>query len=61
MKYRVGYLGFYGGTNLGDEAILEVILKEMRAEVRCRCRGVSCNAEDTGSGRKSCCSDSGNA
>jgi len=31
MKYRVGISGSYGGMNLGDEAILEVILKELRA------------------------------
>ena len=31
MKYRVGISGSYGGMNLGDEAILEAILKELRA------------------------------
>ncbi len=31
MKYRVAISGSYGGMNLGDEAILEVILRELRA------------------------------
>lgn len=30
MKYRVAISGSYGGMNLGDEAILEVILKEIQ-------------------------------
>ncbi|MBI4372912.1 MAG: polysaccharide pyruvyl transferase family protein [Candidatus Omnitrophica bacterium] len=30
-KYRVAISGSYGGANLGDEAILEVILRELRA------------------------------
>jgi len=30
MKHRVGISGSYGGMNLGDEAILEGILKELR-------------------------------
>jgi polysaccharide pyruvyl transferase CsaB len=33
MKYRVAISGSYGGMNLGDEAILEVILRELRASV----------------------------
>lgn len=31
MKYRVAISGSYGGMNLGDEAILETILKELRS------------------------------
>src|SRR5713101_9305004 len=31
MKYRIAISGSYGGMNLGDEAILEVILRELRA------------------------------
>ncbi len=31
MKYQVAISGSYGGMNLGDEAILEVILRELRA------------------------------
>lgn len=31
MKYRVAISGSYGGMNLGDEAILEVILKRLRS------------------------------
>ena len=31
MKYRVAISGSYGGMNLGDEAILEGILKELRS------------------------------
>ncbi len=30
MKYRIAISGSYGGMNLGDEAILEVILKEIQ-------------------------------
>ena len=33
MRYRVAIPGSYGGMNLGDEAILEVILKQLRASV----------------------------
>ncbi|HKB07320.1 MAG TPA: polysaccharide pyruvyl transferase family protein [Candidatus Polarisedimenticolia bacterium] len=31
MKYRIAISGSYGGMNLGDEAILETILKEIQA------------------------------
>jgi len=30
MKYRIAISGSYGGMNLGDEAILETILKEIQ-------------------------------
>jgi polysaccharide pyruvyl transferase CsaB len=47
MKYRVAISGSYGGMNLGDEAILEVILKELRAAVDVDVVVFSRNAEDT--------------
>ena len=31
MRYRVGISGSYGELNLGDEAIIEVMLRELRA------------------------------
>lgn len=33
MTFRVGVSGSYGGMNLGDEAILEVLLRELRASL----------------------------
>jgi polysaccharide pyruvyl transferase CsaB len=33
MKYNIAISGSYGGMNLGDEAILESILKELRASL----------------------------
>ena len=33
MKYRVAISGSYGGMNLGDEAILEGMLSELRASL----------------------------
>ena len=33
MKYRIAISGSYGGMNLGDEAILEGILRELRASL----------------------------
>ncbi|MBI4528153.1 MAG: polysaccharide pyruvyl transferase family protein [Deltaproteobacteria bacterium] len=47
MKYRVAISGSYGGMNLGDEAILEVILKELRAELDVEVVIFSWNATDT--------------
>src|SRR3989338_337282 len=41
MTYRVGISGSYGGMNLGDEAILEVLLKELRASVDAEVVGFS--------------------
>ena len=47
MKYRVAISGSYGGMNLGDEAILEVILRELRASLDVDVVVFSRNAEDT--------------
>ena len=47
MKYRVAISGSYGGMNLGDEAILEVILRELRASVDVDVVVFSRNAKDT--------------
>ena len=47
MKYRVAISGSYGGMNLGDEAILEVILRELRASLDVDVVVFSRNAKDT--------------
>jgi polysaccharide pyruvyl transferase CsaB len=47
MKYRVAISGSYGGMNLGDEAILEAILKELRASLDVDVVIFSRNANDT--------------
>jgi polysaccharide pyruvyl transferase CsaB len=47
MKYRVAISGSYGGMNLGDEAILEAILKELRASVEVDVVIFSHNPKDT--------------
>jgi len=47
MKYRVAISGSYGGMNLGDEAILEVILRELRAAVDVDVVVFSRNSKDT--------------
>src|SRR5438552_8491188 len=47
MKYRVAISGSYGGLNLGDEAILEVILRELRASLDVDIVVFSRNAKDT--------------
>lgn len=47
MKYRVAISGSYGGMNLGDEAILEVILRELRASCDAEVTVFSHNAKDT--------------
>ena len=47
MKYRVAISGSYGGMNLGDEAILEVILRELRASVDADVTVFSHHAKDT--------------
>lgn len=44
---RVGISGSYGGMNLGDEAILEGILTELRREVPARITVLSRNPADT--------------
>ena len=47
MKYRVAISGSYGGMNLGDEAILEVVLRDLRADLDVDVVVFSRNAEDT--------------
>jgi polysaccharide pyruvyl transferase CsaB len=47
MKYRVAISGSYGGMNLGDEAILEVILRELRASLDVDVVVFSRNSKDT--------------
>lgn len=47
MKYRLAISGSYGGFNLGDEAILEGILKELRATIDPEVVVFSRNAKDT--------------
>jgi polysaccharide pyruvyl transferase CsaB len=47
MKYRVAISGSYGGMNLGDEAILEVILRDLRASLDVDVIIFSFNAKDT--------------
>jgi len=47
MNYRVGISGSYGGMNLGDEAILEVILREFRASCDADVVVFSRNPRDT--------------
>ena len=47
MKYHVAISGSYGGLNLGDEAILEVILRELRASLDVDVVVFSRNATDT--------------
>jgi polysaccharide pyruvyl transferase CsaB len=44
---RIGISGSYGGLNLGDEAILEAILAQLRATVSAEVTVFSRNAEDT--------------
>lgn len=52
MKYRVAISGSYGGLNLGDEAILECILKELRASLDVDVVVFSRNPKDTGERHK---------
>jgi polysaccharide pyruvyl transferase CsaB len=47
MKYRVAISGSYGGMNLGDEAILEVILRELRGNADVDVVVFSYNPKDT--------------
>ncbi|HOA75390.1 MAG TPA: polysaccharide pyruvyl transferase family protein [Phycisphaerae bacterium] len=46
-RYRIGISGSYGGLNLGDEAILEGILQQLRATVAAEVTVFSRNPEDT--------------
>jgi polysaccharide pyruvyl transferase CsaB len=47
MKYRVGISGSYGGMNLGDEAIVEVMIRELRASSLADVVVFSRNPKDT--------------
>ena len=47
LVYRVGISGSYGGFNLGDEAILESIITELRSSVPVRITVFSRNPDDT--------------
>lgn len=47
MKYRVAISGSYGGMNLGDEAILESMLRELRASLEVDVTVFSRNPKDT--------------
>ncbi len=46
-KYRVGISGSYGGLNLGDEAILESIISQLRQSLSVEITVFSRNAQDT--------------
>src|SRR3990167_5505175 len=52
MTYRIGISGSYGGMNLGDEAILEALLKELCASVDAEVVVFSRNPQDTESRHK---------
>jgi len=45
--YKVGISGSYGGFNLGDEAILQSIIRRLRATIPVEITVFSRNAEDT--------------
>src|SRR5690348_4876548 len=46
-KLKIGISGSYGGMNLGDEAILEGILAQLRASVDAEITVFSRNPQDT--------------
>lgn len=45
--YRIGIVGSYGGLNLGDEAILQSMLQQIRASIKAEITIFSRDAEDT--------------
>ncbi len=45
--YRVGITGSYGGLNLGDEAILQSMIEQLRRELQVEITVFSRDAEDT--------------
>lgn len=47
MKYKIGISGSYGGLNLGDEAILHCIVKELRNSLPVEIKVFSRNPEHT--------------
>lgn len=50
--YRIGISGSYGGLNLGDEAILQAIIAQLRAAVPCEITVFSRDAKDTAARHK---------
>lgn len=46
-RYRIGIVGSYGGLNLGDEAILQSIVQQIRDSVDAQITVFSRDAEDT--------------
>jgi polysaccharide pyruvyl transferase CsaB len=50
--YRIGISGSYGGLNLGDEAILQAIMAQLRAAVPCEITVFSRDAKDTAARHK---------
>ena len=46
-KFRVGISGSYGGMNLGDEAILQSIIEQLRRSLDVEITVFSRNPEDT--------------
>ncbi|MFI5327634.1 MAG: polysaccharide pyruvyl transferase family protein, partial [Candidatus Rokuibacteriota bacterium] len=50
--YRIGISGSYGGLNLGDEAILQSIVAQLRAAVPCEITVFSRDAKDTAARHK---------
>ena len=49
QPFRIGISGSYGGMNLGDEAILDGIITQLRASIPAEITVFSLNPEDTGS------------
>ncbi|MHB1354029.1 MAG: polysaccharide pyruvyl transferase family protein, partial [Thiobacillus sp.] len=47
QTYRIGIVGSYGGMNLGDEAILQSIVQQIRASVKAEITVFSRDAADT--------------
>jgi polysaccharide pyruvyl transferase CsaB len=50
--YRIGISGSYGGMNLGDEAILQSMMAQLRAAVPCEITVFSRDAKDTAARHK---------
>jgi polysaccharide pyruvyl transferase CsaB len=50
--YRIGISGSYGGLNLGDEAILQSIVAQLRASIPCEITVFSRDATDTAARHK---------
>ena len=50
--FKIGISGSYGGLNLGDEAILQSIIAQLRATVPCEITVFSRDAKDTAARHK---------